>query len=433
MTFLPGHPYLPQMLRIIEAEHANIVQDVALLQLHIMRRRRREARRRRTMWVRDWLARRKRFGWYDTLMIELEFEDTPSFKNLTRVQPAMFHELLHRLSPRLKRQTTNWRKPIEPGLQLAIALRHLATGDNYLTLQYAFRVAHNTVGLIVCRVCQAIIDELQDEVCRPPSTADEWRAVAEGFSNRWNFHHCLGALDGKHIAIRCPRNGGSLYYNYKKFHSIVLMAIVDADYKFLWVDIGANGSCSDGQIFNQCELKDMLEEQLLAVPEASPLIQDDRPTPYFFIADDAFPLRTWMMKPFSRRNLEADERIFNYRLSRARRVVENAFGILTTRFGCFLRTLQQEPRFVQKMVMAAVCLHNLMRIRYPGGQNVQLDKEDDDHNLVPGSWRDGAQMMDLGNVRGGNRTTRAAKIQRLYLKHYYNSPVGAVPWQNQVV
>ena len=75
-----------------------------------------------------------------------------------------------------------------------------------------------------------------------PRTSAEWKAVAVDFSSRWNFHHTLGAIDGKHVAIRCPKNGGSLYFNYKGFHSIILFALVHANYKFMWVDVGANGS-----------------------------------------------------------------------------------------------------------------------------------------------------------------------------------------------
>ena len=83
-----------------------------------------------------------------------------------------------------------------------------------------------------------------------PHTEEEWKAVAKGFQDRWNFPNCLGALDGKHIAIRPPRNSGSTFFNYKHSFSIVLMALVDADYKFIYCDVGCNGRVSDGGVFN---------------------------------------------------------------------------------------------------------------------------------------------------------------------------------------
>ena len=81
------------------------------------------------------------------------------------------------------------------------------------------------------------------------------------------------------------------------------------------------------------------------------------------------------MKPFSRRNLPEAERIFNYRLSRGRRVVENAFGILSNRFRCLLTTMQQTPKVVESIGLACRCFHNLMRLRYPALQNAALDQE----------------------------------------------------------
>ena len=227
-----------------------------------------------------------------------------------------------------------------------------------------FRVAHNTISVIVRQTYEAILAEYGDEVLQCPRISDAWKQVAPEYSSRWNFHHTLGAIDGKHVAIRCPKNGGSLYYNYKGFHSVILLALVDAKHKFLWVDVGTNGSSSDAQIFNDCDSRSGIVDGTLDIPDAEPLPGDDCDMLYFLIGDDAFSLRTWLMKPFSARGLPDEERIFNYRLSRARRVVENAFGIMANKFGCLLTTMNQNPETVTSIVLVCCTLHNIMRLRY---------------------------------------------------------------------
>ncbi len=74
-----------------------------------------------------------------------------------------------------------------------------------------------------------------------------------------------------------------------------------------------------------------------------------------------------------------------------------------------------------------------MRIWYPGPQNAVIDQEDNNHNIVPGKWRNGVQMHDVPAIDHGNHATVAGKHQRQYLKLYYNSPAGAVPWQQNMI
>lgn len=80
-----------------------------------------------------------------------------------------------------------------------------------------------------------------------PQTPEEWLAIEEGF--RKKIPRCVGALDGKHIVVKCPLHSGSKYYNYKNTYSIVLMALVDSNYNFVFADIGGQGRISDGGIF----------------------------------------------------------------------------------------------------------------------------------------------------------------------------------------
>ena len=141
------------------------------------------------------------------------------------------------------------------------------------------------------------------------------------------------------MALKKPKNTGALYHNYKGVFSIVMLALVDGHYKFRWVDTGTTGSCSDAQIFNACQLNRKIEDGRIGFPDPAPITQAGRDVPYFILADDAFALKTWLMKPYGRRMLTREERIANnYRISRGRRVVENTFGILVSRFRVMLNS-----------------------------------------------------------------------------------------------
>ena len=142
-------------------------------------------------------------------------------------------------------------------------------------------------------------------------------------------------MDGKHIITKQPVNSGSYYFNYKNSFSIVLLALVDANYRFIYIDVGCNGRISDGGVFRNSSLSLALSENSLNMPDPRIVDGDDSPLPYVVVADDAFPLKTYIMKPYSQRGLTPEKRIFNYRFSRARRIVENAFGILASRFRNF--------------------------------------------------------------------------------------------------
>lgn len=179
------------------------------------------------------------------------------------------------------------------------------------------------------------------------------------YEEKWN-PNCLGAMDGKHIVLKCPPKSGSFYFNYKGTFSVVLLALVDAEYRFLYVDVGCNRRISDGGVFKNSSLYKAMENKNLNIP--APKVMDDGCTelPYVIVADDAFPLSVNIMKPFPFRNLSKEKRIYNYRLSRARRTSENAFGILCRRFQIFLSPIQINPGRVEKVVMVACGLHNLL-------------------------------------------------------------------------
>lgn len=230
-------------------------------------------------------------------------------------------------------------------------------------------------------------------------------------------------LLGKHITINHPREHGSLYFNYKKTHSIVLMAIADADYKFVYVDVGCNGRMSDGGVWKRSDLGKALEAGHVELPQTRNLPLSDISSKYFFIGDDAFSLKEYIMKPYSGRGLGPAEGILNYRISRGRRVVENSFGILCKVFPIFYKPLPVRPEKATHIVLAAVGLHNFLqctnsRASYGSSHNFGYDYAADVSQF----------FLPMEAVAPG-RSTDAAKNMRDNLCHYFNF-VNPIPNQD---
>lgn len=138
------------------------------------------------------------------------------------------------------------------------------------------------------------------------------------------------------MRMDCPKFGGSNYYNYKDFHSIVLMAICDASYKFTYVNIGNYGRDNDASVFSRLDMYNTFDTNSNDIPAPEQIAEGETELiPYFLVGDEIFALKPWLMKPYPGRGHGDRERIFNYRLSRARRTIENAFGILSARWRVF--------------------------------------------------------------------------------------------------
>lgn len=130
-----------------------------------------------------------------------------------------------------------------------------------------------------------------------PRNEDEWRQISTDYHKIWNFSLCLGAMDGKHILMEAPAVSGSEFYNYKGTFSIVLFAIVDANYNFIY----ANAGCQGGEFRTEEYLKIprfiIMVDGRLSLPPKTILAGRERECSYVFVADDAFPLTPHIMKP----------------------------------------------------------------------------------------------------------------------------------------
>lgn len=140
------------------------------------------------------------------------------------------------------------------------------------------------------------------------------------------------------------------------------MAVVDANYKFIYADVGCQGRISDGGVFRNTSFYQAMESNSFNLPQEAPLPITNSSAPYVFVADDAFPLMKNIMKPYAGSwQKGTKERSFNYRLSRARRVVENSFGILSSIFRVLRKPMLLNPEKATLVVLACLYLHNFLR------------------------------------------------------------------------
>ena len=120
------------------------------------------------------------------------------------------------------------------------------------------------------------------------TTPEELKVLEAEFSSRAKVSNAICVLDGKHMVIKKPHNSGNLCYNYKGLFSIVMLALVDAEYKLRWVDVGRCGSCSDAKIFNSSVLKRKIEDGSIVLLDPAPIPQGGPNISYYILGDDDF-------------------------------------------------------------------------------------------------------------------------------------------------
>ncbi|XP_024886829.1 protein ANTAGONIST OF LIKE HETEROCHROMATIN PROTEIN 1-like [Temnothorax curvispinosus] len=352
----------------------------------------------------------------------MRFRDVVWYYNYTRMMPDSFDELLNLIEPIIRKQETNCRKPIPPAIRLLITLRYLASGDLMSSLAMSYRLGKSTVSGIIQETCEAIWETLQHRVLFQPSQ-QRWKEIADDFSRKWNFPHCIGAIDGKHVVIQAPPYAGSTFYNYKGQHSIVLMAIVSASYEFLMVDIGAQGRHHDGGIFKGSIMGQRFENRQMELPPPCSLPNSNILVPYILVGDAAFQLNEYTLRPYPGNRLNRIREIFNKRLSRARRVVENAFGIMASKWRIYRKPINASLKTIESIVKATVCLHNFLLSTPYYANSI---------NTCQNFVQENATAFENIRSMGSNTHSRlAAQIRDIFAQYFVE--VGSVPWQDAYV
>ncbi|KAK4875354.1 hypothetical protein RN001_011776 [Aquatica leii] len=371
----------------------------------------------------------------DMLMIEWDEEQFVKYTGMSKEQFSYLHTLV---KPYLKKDPK--KKHIASEQRLIMTLHYLSEGCSMQEIAWGYRVGKTTARNIIKETCEVLWDVLSPTQLPEPSLNTFTNIAAEYFKI-WNVPNCIGAVDGKHVVIRAPRNSGSEFYNYKKCFSIVLMATCDAYMRFIMVDIGSSGANHDSAVFRNSGMGSAILNGTLSIPPPKKLPQTNIVMPHYIIGDAAFPLHTNIIRPYPGSNLDEKKNTFNYRISRARRTIESAFGILSQRWLILRKPILASVEVCELIVQATVVLHNFLqssekdmlpsqRKYCPTGFCDYISKTG---NLHLGTWREAGNNLRSVNRLGSNNSLYSAKNQRDVLADYFVSFEGWVPWQEAYV
>ncbi|CAH1957899.1 unnamed protein product [Acanthoscelides obtectus] len=189
------------------------------------------------------------------------------FQNFYRMSRECFYNVLALVKEGLEKRSTNFREPICPEERLLITLRYFASGCSFKALSYYFVKGHSTVRAVVHQTAKVIWEKLQPKYMPVPTTA-KWMQIADRFHSLWNLPNCIGSID-----------------------------VADADGMFVTVDVGEYGRNSDGRALMNSNFGRALQSSNLDLPQPRPIPGDVKQIPFYFTADEAFPLKKNIIKP----------------------------------------------------------------------------------------------------------------------------------------
>ena len=345
-----------------------------------------DVHRRRRAWV--WPRRQ---NWFKNLLASpaLDF----LWKEHFRVTRETFEFLCDLVRVKLQKQQTRFRVPVSVEERVGLALWRLATGNSYRSCGLQFGLGKSTAKVICSEFEQAIFD-LRDRFIKFPLTSEENGEKIDEFEELYGIPQIVGAIDGCHIDINAPTQNHEDYFNRKQHYSVNLQAIVDANLKFIHATVGYPGSIHDARVLRLSGLYDFAEnEQILSCPVRNVSGTDVGP---LLAEDSAYPLTTWLMKPFpDRGRLTPKQRKFNLKFSTLRCVVEGAFGVLKSRWRITLKTIEQKTITLKKTVIAACVLHNICIERDDLHEANDSDSDDSSGDDSEGRNETGNNIRDI--------------------------------------
>lgn len=295
--------------------------------------------------------------------------------------------------------------------------RFLTSGKSISTLATAYETSNIATTHAVFDVCLAINKELQDEVL-PDMKAKDWKRVSSVFWDSWVFPNCVGAIKGKRVSIKKKDTDGP--------ESVVLFGIVDADYKFIDVDIGPYFKTKHAGVFSNSQIGKRLAAGHMDIPEDDHLPGTDVTLPYVLVGSEGFPLKPYLMTPHPTVPKLRDETklAFNFRLSHARRAAEHGFDMLSRRFQVYTGGIDMHEDAATLIIWTTVILHNYI-FDYINRRSRRNDDDEEEEVVMDSALQRGLRMNE--------RIPKTADNTRECYGTYFCTPVGSARWRDENV
>ena len=323
-----------------------------------------------------------------------------------RVDYTTFQWILSLCCEQIQRKTTHLRNPIPAAKKLAVTLQWLANGLTEANLANEYCLGVSTVHLIVHEVVDVLLNVvLKDSIVFP--TGQKLEETMAKFEAKSHLKMCAGSLDGTFMKIRKPHQWGDAYWCYKNYCAITILAVVDADGLFTYVDAGRAGSLGDAFTYNHSGLKARIETGDWLNERHSQVVNGRRVRPYL-VADSVFALSSTVIKGYDHPPAPGHQRSFNAAVVKARRVVETTFGKTKGRFHILMNNFLNDPDFAADIALLCCAMNNVCERANCPFSNTWLANEDEVHVATGG---------------GGDVPNQPAALVRLALAQHVHANV----------
>ncbi|XP_053394054.1 putative nuclease HARBI1 [Mercenaria mercenaria] len=266
------------------------------------------------------MMREQKFRVMDYVDVVLPCYSIDDFKDRFRISRETFDKLVMYMNPHMIRICPH--QKISTEKKLLVFIKYVATQLYYQAIADMFGICETTVHNIVHDVSKLISSHLLNTLVKWPS-GRSLKNIENGFKEMQGFPGVIGAIDASHIPIRTPIEYPENYFNRKSFPSVILQAVCDNNMMFTDVYCGWPGSVHDARVLRNSSLFEKAEVNA----------DDTFPHDTHLIGDAAYPIASWLLVPFKDHgNLNKAQKVYNFKHSSTRMVIERAFGALKGRF-----------------------------------------------------------------------------------------------------